>query len=300
MKGNGIKICLGTFNILCLFVGIATFAGGMFIQFDGTVKEVLKSMTDVISSSSIGILSVIMLAVGGLVMLVSFVGCCGVLSESKCMIGLYCTFLILMLIGQLAIGGLGIYYGKQKIDTEFKNHFKELIRVNDASNMKTLNTIQTFFQCCGYAGPNDYPNHTVVASTSSPTSVAPVNASTVAFTVMTDTSVATDMPSTAEINATSSDNMTNAWLATTMQPDVPYTGEYPASCCKTGVEPAYCQNRTSTANELKNYVNAEGCNSKIQAFIQQNAIIIGAVALACAFLEILSITAGCMFYKSLD
>jgi hypothetical protein len=58
----------------------------------------------------------ILIAMGAFVFLVGFLGCCGAIKESKCMLGLYIFFLVLVMAGELAAGIIAIIY-KDKVWT---------------------------------------------------------------------------------------------------------------------------------------------------------------------------------------
>ena len=52
---------------------------------------------------------------GGVMLLISFMGCCGALVQIKCLLGLYSTILLMLLLAEIGIGIFaGVYSGKLK------------------------------------------------------------------------------------------------------------------------------------------------------------------------------------------
>nr|XP_039251924.1 uncharacterized protein LOC120329382 [Styela clava] len=265
-----------------------------------------------------------MLIVGGLIMLVSFVGCCGAISESKCMMGLYCVFLILLLLGQIAIGALGIYYGKQEVEASFEEHFMKIIKREAGTDMDVVNSVQEFFECCGYNGPGDYsPRSQPVTTTSASTtiissSIASVNNTIVTVGVLEKTQVPIAMATTIVLPAVTSSNVndstasfvssttatTTEVMATTNASTTHYRGGWTKTCCvKSGSgykNETVCKDASMTIEQLEQYLYETGCKDRIDQFIDRWAVIIGATAIGFAILQIVAIIAGCMLYKSLD
>ncbi|XP_073514262.1 CD82 antigen [Phyllobates terribilis] len=146
-----IKYFLFLFNLLFFILGAVILGFGIWILVDKTsFIAVLHG-----SSSSLKIGSYILIAVGGVTMIMGFLGCIGAVNEVRCLLGLYFSFLLLILLAQIAAGVL-IYLQRDSLKTEMSGVIHELI-VNynpsdtvNASAEATWDYIQHNLQCCGW------------------------------------------------------------------------------------------------------------------------------------------------------
>ncbi|CAH0554486.1 unnamed protein product [Brassicogethes aeneus] len=98
--------------------------------------------------------------IGGIVFVTAFLGCCGAVKESTCMLTTYAIILLTIFIVQVAIG---IYAFLQIKDT---NEFRHSIRQNyqkafDKRDQtpqanETIQLVQSVMHCCGVDGPDDW------------------------------------------------------------------------------------------------------------------------------------------------
>jgi len=92
------------------------------------------------------------IAVGGFVLLLSLFGCCGALKESRLLLGLYFTFLFLIVGAQ--IGVIVISYN-------FSNNISLENALSSgwaAADNGLKNWTQTYFKCCGFQNTTDSPS----------------------------------------------------------------------------------------------------------------------------------------------
>ncbi|XP_054719262.1 CD151 antigen-like [Uloborus diversus] len=93
----------------------------------------------------------IILVVGGVVIVViSFLGCCGASKEKKTMLCLFATILIAVFIAVLASGILAYVYWNQ-VETELKQEMLNTIEQysKDEAITQAWDTVHQLFQCCG-------------------------------------------------------------------------------------------------------------------------------------------------------
>ncbi|XP_035221830.1 CD9 antigen-like isoform X1 [Stegodyphus dumicola] len=100
----------------------------------------------------------ILMAAGSLMTLVGFLGCCGAMQESSCMLGSFSTFVILIFAAEIA----GAVYGyshqdevKKAITKRVTNMIKNEYSVQDAVTL-AVDKMQEKFQCCGASGIGDW------------------------------------------------------------------------------------------------------------------------------------------------
>uniref|UniRef100_A0A6G1R6T7 CD82 molecule n=1 Tax=Hypotaenidia okinawae TaxID=2861861 RepID=A0A6G1R6T7_9GRUI len=121
------KYFLFLFNLLFFILGAVILGFGIWILADKTSFIAVLQM----SSPSLKTGAYILIGVGALTMLMGFLGCLGAVNEIRCLLGLYFTCLMIILITQVA-AGLVIYFQKEKI------------------------------ACCGWTGAQDWENNEII------------------------------------------------------------------------------------------------------------------------------------------
>ncbi|POI27993.1 hypothetical protein CIB84_008257, partial [Bambusicola thoracicus] len=107
----------------------------------------------------------VLIAVGSIIMILGFLGCCGAIKESRCMLLLFFIGLLLILILQVTGGILGAVYkpqleeGLNLVITEAANLLKENTE-NAKQVQESLQKFQLQGQCCGIVnGITDWGNN---------------------------------------------------------------------------------------------------------------------------------------------
>ncbi|XP_058244019.1 CD9 molecule a isoform X3 [Hemibagrus wyckioides] len=80
-----VKYLMFAFNFVFWLAGTGVLAVGLWLRFDPKTKNLFEGDD---SLRGFYIVVYILIAVGGLMMLVGFLGCCGAIQESLCMLGL--------------------------------------------------------------------------------------------------------------------------------------------------------------------------------------------------------------------
>lgn len=103
-----------------------------------------------------------MMVVGGIILFIAFMGCCGTVRESKCMMMTYATLLTILLIAEVAIA-VGIYM--------YKDDFKDLLKDGFNKSMgeygtqqqitESWDTMQGNLKCCGIDSYKDWKTHNI-------------------------------------------------------------------------------------------------------------------------------------------
>lgn len=147
-----IKYLLFAFNFIFWLAGTAVLAIGLWLRFDSQTKTMFESDTNG-NSFYTGVY--ILIGAGALMMLVGFLGCCGAIQESECMLGLFFAFLLVIFAIEIAAGIWG-FANKDKVVEELQTFYKETydkyILNKDASLKETLKSIHFALDCCGKAG----------------------------------------------------------------------------------------------------------------------------------------------------
>ncbi|XP_072341208.1 tetraspanin-8-like [Scyliorhinus torazame] len=92
----------------------------------------------------------LLITVGSIVMVLGFLGCCGAMKESKCMLILFFIGLLLILVLQITAGILGALYTPQ-IATVINDTYKEYIPLSTQTDTvkKEIEEMQQENKCCG-------------------------------------------------------------------------------------------------------------------------------------------------------
>ncbi|XP_074554525.1 F-box only protein 15-like isoform X2 [Halichoeres trimaculatus] len=100
----------------------------------------------------------LMIAIGVIVMVLGFLGCCGAIRENRCMLLLFFISLLIIFILLLAAGILGAV-GTDKVKDWVKERLQKLTPLSDQpqSVRDDLEKLQRELQCCGLVnGPSDW------------------------------------------------------------------------------------------------------------------------------------------------
>ncbi|XP_043980647.1 CD82 molecule b [Gambusia affinis] len=123
-----------------------------------------SSGTDKESSDTVKVASYILIGVGSLTMAMGFFGCIGAIYEIRCLLGLYFTCLLLILIAQVTAAVL-IYIQRDPLKHEMSVIIRGLI-VNYTGQNKTTehawDFVQRTMKCCGWTGPGNWSENTLI------------------------------------------------------------------------------------------------------------------------------------------
>ncbi|CAJ1054638.1 tetraspanin-8-like [Xyrichtys novacula] len=146
-----IKFLLFFFNLLFWISGIIILAVFIYLK----VNKDGNAITD---ESIAGI--DLMIAIGVIVMVLGFLGCCGAIRENRCMLLLFFISLLIIFILLLAAGIMGAV-GEDKVKDWMKKRLEKFTPLSkQPENVKSdLEKLQRELQCCGLVnGPADWEN----------------------------------------------------------------------------------------------------------------------------------------------
>jgi len=155
------RFLLITFNFIFWLSGAAILAVGIWILVDKNLQEYLDVIKDAMGNEdALRTSAYILIGFGAFVFLVGFCGCCGAIRKSKCLLGFYILFLVIVCAGELAAGVyVAIYQGdaEDKLDSGLSKSIKE----NYGDKLQgAWDFVQTELKCCGGLGKDDYLNST--------------------------------------------------------------------------------------------------------------------------------------------
>ncbi|XP_075567506.1 CD9 antigen isoform X5 [Pelecanus crispus] len=138
-----IKYLLFGFNFIFWLAGTAVLAIGLWLRFDSQTKSIF----DLESNNTTFYTGVyILIGAGALMMMVGFLGCCGALQESQCMLGLFFLFLFVIFALEIAAAIWGFA-------NKDKNFYMETYgKRSQPAARETLKAFQLAVNCCGLTG----------------------------------------------------------------------------------------------------------------------------------------------------
>ncbi|XP_072453114.1 CD9 antigen-like [Notamacropus eugenii] len=142
------------FNFIFWLAGIAVLAIGLWLRFDSQTKSIFEQEEN---NSSFYTGVYILIGAGALMMLVGFLGCCGAVQESQCMLGLFFAFLLVIFATEIAAAIWG-YSHKEKVIREIMEFYRETynkMKTKEGPYNETLKAIHHALDCCGLTGVLD-------------------------------------------------------------------------------------------------------------------------------------------------
>ncbi|CAL9696831.1 unnamed protein product [Knipowitschia caucasica] len=158
------KYFLFLFNLLFFIFGALIMGFGLWVLLDNqSFIAVLQE-----SSNTVKVASYILIGVGSLSMAMGFFGCLGAIYEIRCLLGLYFTCLLLILIAQVTAGVL-IYFQRDRLKYEMSSIIKGMIVHYTGQNRTTEHTwdyIQRSMKCCGWTNPGNWSENLQIKNSS--------------------------------------------------------------------------------------------------------------------------------------
>lgn len=105
----------------------------------------------------------ILIAVGCIIFILAFLGCCGAVKENHCMVMTFGILLFLIFIIEIA-GGIAAYVNRGELEGFLKESMNSTIQQQQADAKKIWDEMQIKWECCGVDGPADYPEGKVYDS----------------------------------------------------------------------------------------------------------------------------------------
>ncbi|KAM4721259.1 tetraspanin-1 [Rhinophrynus dorsalis] len=159
-----IKVMMILFNTF-IFLGGGTLLGvGIWVAVDS--NSFLKIFGAVSASAAVQFVNVgyFLIAIGALLVILGFLGCCGAQKESKCLLLTFFTIILIIFIAEVAGAVVALVYSslaesllgpllKPVLETEYGKN-------KDVTNI--WNNTMREFKCCGFNSYTDFENSTYV------------------------------------------------------------------------------------------------------------------------------------------
>ncbi|XP_034542996.1 tetraspanin-1-like isoform X2 [Notolabrus celidotus] len=158
-----LKIMMFVFNGAIFLAGGAILGIGVWVKVDSdSLLGILSSVEDAPSGLSVLVyVSYLLIGVGAVLLIIGFLGCCGAVRESRCMLLAFFSIVLILFLVEVA-GAVLLFVFDDVAKPLLEGLEKEVIediRKNYGENegMTTLwNTTMDQFKCCGYRNYTDF------------------------------------------------------------------------------------------------------------------------------------------------
>lgn len=164
-----VKYLMFAFNFLFWILGCAILGVGIWIKVDPrsimelTQDDTLNEFFEEIRKygyEEVG--AYVLIVIGSLMMVIGFLGCCGAIKESQCMLATFFVFLTIIFVA-LLVAGIFVIMGKEKMNYGITESLKEKIakvKSGDPEAKKFMKVLQDKLECCGAGnGVIDYGDY---------------------------------------------------------------------------------------------------------------------------------------------
>ncbi|XP_011629543.1 CD63 antigen-like [Pogonomyrmex barbatus] len=151
-----VKYLLFIFNFIFVLCGLAILVIGVLIQIGN--NHYSKHLDEI--TKNLMFPSITLIVIGSIIFIIAFLGCCGAIRESHCMMVTFASLLLTILIIQIAVAIYVFVTLKNSGNIDFRNIYS----INLFNHYKDANTeakelvdgIQDTLECCGVTGPSDF------------------------------------------------------------------------------------------------------------------------------------------------
>lgn len=160
-----LKYILFITNFVFFLIGLGTVGLGVWALLD---DDRILILTEVGDSGSFDVVSLIrtgalvLIASGGVAVLIGFLGCCGAVKENNCLLFAYCVVMVVILFVQIAAVVIAAIF-QSKVTEDLKAFLKSRLSAQYDGDVKTgdpfslgLDVAQLQFECCGIDNYMDF------------------------------------------------------------------------------------------------------------------------------------------------
>ncbi|XP_039880536.1 tetraspanin 34 [Simochromis diagramma] len=157
-----LKIMMFIFNGGIFLAGAVILGVGIWVQVDrSSFLDILDEVEDASSLSQLANVSYLLIAVGAVLLLIGFLGCCGAIRENKCM--LLTFFSIVLIIFLIEVAGAIVLFVFKDVAGELLQDLEKNVQKSIKNNYGTKKQLTSVWnntmeelKCCGYRNYTDF------------------------------------------------------------------------------------------------------------------------------------------------
>jgi len=158
------RASLFALNIVFLLIGFSVMGLGIFVKVNGNFSAIseIHSFTEAFGNDLMQWIGVGLIVIGIFTACLATFGCLGAVLKHRCLLYVYATFLILIIVFEFAVVILTLVVRKDMwntYDSGFLEIFNHAYSQNRTEAKKLIENLEHKFQCCGVNGPSDYTFH---------------------------------------------------------------------------------------------------------------------------------------------
>ncbi|XP_036390388.1 tetraspanin-18-like isoform X1 [Megalops cyprinoides] len=148
-----IKYLMFVFNFFIFLGGSFLLGVGIWVLVDPTGFREIVAANPLLFTGAY-----VILAMGGMLFLLGFLGCCGAIRENKCLLLFFFMLILIIFLAELAAAILAFIFRehltREYFTKELKRHYQGYNNTDVFTS--TWNAIMTTFDCCGVNSPEDF------------------------------------------------------------------------------------------------------------------------------------------------
>jgi hypothetical protein len=172
-----IRLLIVLFNLAFVVVGITLLAIGIFVVKDPKLQQLRPLLNPDLTSaysqslSYIEIFAIAIIVIGGVLLVIGFLGCCGAIKGFRFLHVLYAVIIGAIIVAEIAIVVAFIAYQndfRSELVMKLKHSITKFYAGTPINNSTANNSVslswdfaQFNLQCCGATGKNDFANTTI-------------------------------------------------------------------------------------------------------------------------------------------
>ncbi|XP_006274577.1 tetraspanin-18 [Alligator mississippiensis] len=148
-----VKYLMFLFNFFIFLGGACLLGVGIWVIVDPTGFREIVAVNPLLFTGAY-----IMLAMGAMLFLLGFLGCCGAIRENKCLLLFFFMFILLIFLAELSAAILAFIFRENLTREFFTKELKKHYQGNNETDVfsSTWNSVMITFGCCGVNGPEDF------------------------------------------------------------------------------------------------------------------------------------------------
>jgi len=164
--GSLLQGILFVVNLLIFVCGAAVLGGGIYMEVE------MSKYLDFLDNQAVST-AIVLIVIGALIAVVSFVGCCGAVTNNACLMKTYGAFLCILLIAEIGTA-IAIFVLKNDVLDLAKDGMSKTQKTYGQDDFKapteSWDLVQSEFKCCGVSSYADWTAATKLSKDSLPDS----------------------------------------------------------------------------------------------------------------------------------